>query len=133
MERAYQRMVEPMPGLTEEDRRIWRYIFIYPNTTIDLYPDQVGIWHIGPEGTWPPRPRAHAAAAPEAGLRTRRAVRQPQGQRAGEPRGRRPGGEPAGRARDARLRSGAALDREAALGWFAERSGRISRRRPPHA
>ena len=64
MERAYQRMVEPMPGLTEEDRRIWRYIFIYPNTAIDLYPDQVGIWQIGPDG--PPGhrgPRAHAAAA----------------------------------------------------------------------
>ena len=35
-----------MPGLTEEDRRVWRYIFIYPNTTIDLYPDQVRIWQI---------------------------------------------------------------------------------------
>jgi choline monooxygenase len=50
VERTYQRMVEPMPGLTEEDRRIWRYIFIYPNTTIDLYPDQVGIWCINPAG-----------------------------------------------------------------------------------
>jgi choline monooxygenase len=50
VERAYQRMVEPMPGLTPEDQRIWRYIFIYPNTTIDLYPDQVGIWRINPAG-----------------------------------------------------------------------------------
>jgi choline monooxygenase len=50
IERTYQRMVEPMPGLTADDRRIWRYIFIYPNTTIDLYPDQVGIWRITPAG-----------------------------------------------------------------------------------
>ena len=64
MERVYQRMVEPMPGLTEEDRRVWRYIFIYPNTTIDLYPDQVGIWRIDPDGHLrTERPRAHAAAA----------------------------------------------------------------------
>ena len=28
LERAYQRLVEPMPGLTEEDRRVWHYILI---------------------------------------------------------------------------------------------------------
>jgi choline monooxygenase len=50
MERLYQRLVEPMPGLTEEDRRVWRYVLIYPNTAIDLYPDQVGIWRIDPDG-----------------------------------------------------------------------------------
>ena len=111
MERAYQRMVEPMPGLTEADRRVWRYIFIYPNTTIDLYPDQVGIWRIRPEG--PPGhrgPRAHAAAARGGPAQPRRAVRQPQGQRAGERRGRGPGGQPAGRARDARLRARATVE-----------------------
>ena len=32
LERAYQRMVSPMPGLTEADRRVWRYVMIYPNT-----------------------------------------------------------------------------------------------------
>ena len=53
MERAYQRLVEPMPGLTRRTRRVWRYIFIYPNTAIDLYPDQVGIWQIAPTGTGP--------------------------------------------------------------------------------
>ena len=42
MERAYQRLLTPMPGLGESDRRVWRYAMIYPNTTIDLYPDQVG-------------------------------------------------------------------------------------------
>jgi choline monooxygenase len=50
LERAYQRMVEPMPGLREEDRRVWHYIFIYPNTTIDLYPEQIGVWRIAPDG-----------------------------------------------------------------------------------
>ena len=71
MERAYQRMVEPMPGLTEDDRRIWRYIFIYPNTTIDLYPDQVGIWRIGPKGHLATEDLALTLLPPEAGLRSR--------------------------------------------------------------
>ena len=30
------------------DRRVWRYAFIYPNTAIDLYPDQVTTWQIMP-------------------------------------------------------------------------------------
>ncbi len=50
LERAYARLVEPMPGLGEEDRGVWRYAFIYPNTTIDLYPDQVNTWQILPHG-----------------------------------------------------------------------------------
>lgn len=47
-ERLYQRLVRPLPGLEGEDRRTWRYAFIYPNTTIDLYPDQVNIWKLLP-------------------------------------------------------------------------------------
>ena len=39
-----------MPGLSAEDRRIWRYVYIYPNTAIDLYPDQVGTWQMMPDG-----------------------------------------------------------------------------------
>jgi choline monooxygenase len=50
LERLYARLVEPMATLTEEDRRIWRYAFIYPNTTIDLYPDQVNTWQMLPDG-----------------------------------------------------------------------------------
>jgi Rieske 2Fe-2S family protein len=50
LERAYQRMVRPMPGLTEADRAVWRYVFLWPNTTIDLYPDQVTNWQINPDG-----------------------------------------------------------------------------------
>jgi choline monooxygenase len=42
--------VRPMPGLSEEDRRVWRYAFVYPNTTIDLHPDQVTVWQMVPTG-----------------------------------------------------------------------------------
>jgi Rieske 2Fe-2S family protein len=48
-ERLYQRLVEPMGELTDRDRHVWRYLFIYPNTAIDLYPDQIGYWQICPE------------------------------------------------------------------------------------
>ena len=48
-ERLYQRFVQPMGQLTDADRHVWRYLFIYPNTAIDLYPDQVGFWQISPE------------------------------------------------------------------------------------
>lgn len=50
LERMYARLVAPMPGLAEEDRNVWRYVFIYPNTAIDLYPDQVTTWQILPHG-----------------------------------------------------------------------------------
>jgi choline monooxygenase len=50
LERLYQRAVRPMPGLGEEDRRVWRYAFVYPNTTIDLHPDQVTVWQMVPAG-----------------------------------------------------------------------------------
>jgi choline monooxygenase len=49
-ERLYQRLMRPMPGLTDEDQRAWRYAFIYPNTAIDLYPEQVNVWQIQPAG-----------------------------------------------------------------------------------
>jgi phenylpropionate dioxygenase-like ring-hydroxylating dioxygenase large terminal subunit len=50
LERAYQRLVQPMPGLRPEDHRVWRFVVIYPNTTIDLYPDQVNTWRLWPDG-----------------------------------------------------------------------------------
>jgi Rieske 2Fe-2S family protein len=50
LERLYQRLVQPTPGLEAGDRRVWRYAFIYPNTTIDLYPDQVNTWRLWPDG-----------------------------------------------------------------------------------
>ena len=50
LERLYQRTMRPMPGLAPADHRVWRYAYIYPNTTIDLYPDQVTTWQINPAG-----------------------------------------------------------------------------------
>jgi Rieske 2Fe-2S family protein len=50
LERLYADLVRPMPGLSDEDRHVWRYIYIYPNTAIDLYPDQVGTWQMVPDG-----------------------------------------------------------------------------------
>ncbi|MEZ0089240.1 aromatic ring-hydroxylating dioxygenase subunit alpha [Streptacidiphilus sp. EB129] len=44
VERLYQRLAAPMPGLTQADRRVWRYAVIYPNTLIDFYPDHVLAW-----------------------------------------------------------------------------------------
>jgi choline monooxygenase len=70
-ERAYQRLASPMPGLGDEDRRVWRYAMIYPNTTIDLYPDQVVTWRIDPDGPLRARDEAFAYRHPHAGVRTR--------------------------------------------------------------
>jgi choline monooxygenase len=122
LERIYQRMVEPMPHLPEADRRVWHYIFIYPNTAIDLYPDQVGIWHIAPDGTHQSADLSLTLLPKGAGLRTRavqyvnRKIQQlvsdedvdlVANQQAGlETRGFEPG--PLSR-------------REAALGWFADK------------
>jgi Rieske 2Fe-2S family protein len=50
LERLYSQLVTPMPGLSERERGVWRYVYIYPNTTIDLYPDQIGTWQILPKG-----------------------------------------------------------------------------------
>ncbi|HWE12852.1 MAG TPA: aromatic ring-hydroxylating dioxygenase subunit alpha [Solirubrobacteraceae bacterium] len=49
LERTYAQLVRPMPGLPDDARRIWRYAYIYPNTTIDLYPDQVNTWQLIPD------------------------------------------------------------------------------------
>jgi choline monooxygenase len=50
LERAYQRFVRPAPGLSPDDTRVWRFALIYPNTAIDLYPDQVNTWKLWPDG-----------------------------------------------------------------------------------
>jgi Rieske 2Fe-2S family protein len=50
LERLYADLVTSMPGLGPEDLRVWRYVFLYPNTTIDLYPDQVNTWQMVPHG-----------------------------------------------------------------------------------
>ena len=69
--RAYSRLVAPMPGLGEEDRRVWRYVFIYPNTAIDLYPDQITTWQIVPDGTARTSDVFGSYRPPRSGPRTR--------------------------------------------------------------
>ncbi|MEA2377167.1 MAG: choline monooxygenase [Thermoleophilaceae bacterium] len=71
MERAYQRLVSPMPGLPDEYRRLWRYIYIYPNTAIDLYPDQVWVWKLDSDGPLRTADTAMLYRHPDASVRTR--------------------------------------------------------------
>jgi Rieske 2Fe-2S family protein len=71
LERAYQRLVRPMPGLGEDDRHTWRYVFIYPNTTIDLYPDQVNTWQLTPDGIGSTHDVAGSYRPAGSGARTR--------------------------------------------------------------
>jgi Rieske 2Fe-2S family protein len=75
LERVYQRIVSPMPGLRAEDRRIWRYLMIYPNTLIDLYPDHVLAWKVTPHGVGRSGLPGAFYARPGASLRTRLAQR----------------------------------------------------------
>jgi choline monooxygenase len=70
-ERLYRRLVRPMPGLEPEDVGVWRYLFIYPNTAIDLYPDQVMTWKIQPGGIRRTLDGFTAYRAARPGLRTR--------------------------------------------------------------
>jgi Rieske 2Fe-2S family protein len=71
LERLYAQLVTPMPGLTDEDRHTWRYVFIYPNTTIDLYPDQVNTWQMLPDGVGRTRDVFACYRSPHSGPRTR--------------------------------------------------------------
>jgi Rieske 2Fe-2S family protein len=97
-------------------------VFIYPNTTIDLYPDQVGIWQFSPNGVLRTTDANMTLLPRGAGLRTRlvqyanrkvnRLVSHEDAdlvlnQQAGlETRG---------------FEAGPLSMREAALGWFADR------------
>jgi Rieske 2Fe-2S family protein len=71
LERLYTQLVTPMPGLSEEDRHTWRYVFIYPNTTIDLYADQVNTWQMNPDGVGQTRDVFAGYRSPHSGPRTR--------------------------------------------------------------
>jgi Rieske 2Fe-2S family protein len=71
VERLYAELVAPMPGLRDEDRRVWRYAFIYPNTGIDLYPDQVATWQMVPDGVSRTRSVYGSYRPPDSGTRTR--------------------------------------------------------------
>jgi len=70
-ERLYTELVQPMPGLGDEDRRVWRYVVIYPNTTIDLYPDYVGVWQLRPDGVARTSDTYLAFRPPNSGPRTK--------------------------------------------------------------
>ena len=110
LERLYADLVTPMPGLGPEDLRVWRYVFLYPNTTIDLYPDQVNTWQMVPHGV----DRTHDVSA-AFGLPATRArepagpVAQPAAQQPRPRRGHRPGRQRAAGAADPRLRVRAAV------------------------
>ncbi|MEV6105866.1 aromatic ring-hydroxylating dioxygenase subunit alpha [Streptomyces sp. NPDC051940] len=122
MERLYQRLVSPMPGLLPEDRGVWRYVAVYPNTMIDLSADCVGAWSMIPDGVDRTLLPGAVYRHPDAGWRTRLA--QAAGRRVNDlvthedddivtrvQAGlRTPGFTP-----------GPLSEREAALGWFAGR------------
>jgi len=40
-ERAYQRLLPPVPHLPADRQRMWLYIRLWPNMAFDIYPDQV--------------------------------------------------------------------------------------------
>jgi phenylpropionate dioxygenase-like ring-hydroxylating dioxygenase large terminal subunit len=69
--RLYSRLAQPMPQLGDEHRRIWRYVFIYPNTALDLYPDQVDTWQIRPNRVDSIHDSYDCYRAPGSGPRTR--------------------------------------------------------------
>jgi choline monooxygenase len=41
---------QKLPGLTAADKRVWRHVYLWPNTTIDLYPGEVTTRQINPRG-----------------------------------------------------------------------------------
>jgi Rieske 2Fe-2S family protein len=122
LERLYQRLVSPMPGLLPEDRDVWRYVAIYPNTMIDLSADCVGVWSMVPDGVGRTLLPGALYRHRDATLRTRLA--QAVGQRVNrlvtdedddivsrvQAGLRTPGFTP-----------GPLSEREAAIGWFADR------------
>jgi Rieske 2Fe-2S family protein len=71
LERIYAKLARPMPGLSVDDARVWRYVFIYPNTTIDLYPDQVNTWQMRPDGVGVTRDAFASYRPARPGFRTR--------------------------------------------------------------
>ena len=122
MERAYQRLVTPMPGLSRgRPARLALRVHL-PNTAIDLYPDQVWIWKIDADGALTHARHRHAATAtPRVGCArgsaqfVNRKVNKLVGDEdvdlvANVQAGCRP-----------RLGARAAVGREAAVGWFADK------------
>jgi len=48
-ERAYQRLIPEVEHLPEDLRWIWQYVSWFPNTALDLYPDQIDFFQVIPE------------------------------------------------------------------------------------
>src|SRR5829696_5744685 len=104
LERAYQRMVRPMDGLSDTDRDVWRYAYLWPNTTIDFYPDQIATWQISPQGidathdVWACYRSARRALScgPSSGSTTGSTTRSPRRTRSSSPACRREWPPPAG-------------------------------------
>jgi choline monooxygenase len=70
IERLYQKLARPMPGLAATDHKVWRFAIIYPNTLIDLYPDHVLAWSVLPDGVGHATLPGAYFAKPGGGLRT---------------------------------------------------------------
>ena len=47
-ERAYQRLLPPVPHLPPERQRLWTYFKLWPNVAFDIYPDQVDFMQFVP-------------------------------------------------------------------------------------
>ena len=110
LERAYRRFVKPMPGLDAEAVRMWQYVFIYPNTAIDLYPDQVMTWRINPDGVLANARLVHRVSTRSAwASQPPRAADEHEAEHDGPRGGRRPGRERPGRARHPRVPAGPAV------------------------
>jgi Rieske 2Fe-2S family protein len=71
LERLYAQLVQPLPGLDPTVGRAWHYVYIYPNTTIDLYPDQVNTWQLMADGVGRTRDVWASYRSPGASPRTR--------------------------------------------------------------
>ena len=113
----------PRPASGPEDRRVWRFVLIYPNTTIDLYPDQVNTWRLWPDGADVTRDEWGTFRHPDApALEPRRAADQQRAQHDGAEGGRRPRRQRPARHPHARLPPRPAL--------AARGGGRVVRR--PH-
>ena len=48
IERVYQRVVRPMPGMPEQFERCWGNAFLWPATFFEIYPHHVDTWQLVP-------------------------------------------------------------------------------------
>jgi Rieske 2Fe-2S family protein len=74
-ERLYQRIMRPMPGLREPERREWNFVYVHPGITVNLYPDQIDFWVNYPLDERRTRTVWHTFRPPETSGRRDRLVR----------------------------------------------------------